>query len=286
MKHVIFSADDFGMSVEVNEAIEEAHVKGVLSTASLMVAGPAAGDAIKRAKRLPSLKVGLHLVVIEGHATLPPCDIPELVGKDGIFPSQQLKMGIDYFFRQTIRRSLRAEIAAQFRAYKASGLPLDHANAHKHMHLHPTVGHMLINIGREYNLRAIRVPNEPAYPNYSETPIQMGDTALRYWTQILRFQIKKARMVTTNWCFGLAGSGHMTEKTVTKLLDNLPRGISEIYFHPATEKCAYLNHLMPDYEHQEEFSALCSPQIRNLINKKKIALVTWGNLLYQSHRRN
>ena len=66
MRRVIFSADDFGLTAAVNEAVERAHRDGILDQASLMVAGPAAADAIARARGMPSLRVGLHLVVIEG----------------------------------------------------------------------------------------------------------------------------------------------------------------------------------------------------------------------------
>ena len=43
----------------------------VLTAASLMVSAPAAADAIVRARRLPSLRVGLHLVLVEGRPVLP-----------------------------------------------------------------------------------------------------------------------------------------------------------------------------------------------------------------------
>ena len=49
MKRLIVTADDFGAAVEVNEAVERAHRGGILSAASLMVAGPAANDAVRRA---------------------------------------------------------------------------------------------------------------------------------------------------------------------------------------------------------------------------------------------
>jgi predicted glycoside hydrolase/deacetylase ChbG (UPF0249 family) len=74
MKRVIFSADDFGLTEGVNEAVERAHRDGILDQASLMVAGPAVEDAVRRARALPSLRVGLHLVVIEGPAVSPPAD--------------------------------------------------------------------------------------------------------------------------------------------------------------------------------------------------------------------
>jgi len=116
-KQVLISADDFGLSVEVNEAIEQAHRQGVLSTANLMIAGDAAEDAIQRAKRLPLLKVGLHLVVIEGPSALPHSEIPLLVNQNNLFPSEQLRMGIDYFFKKPIQHQLRKEIRAQLQAF-------------------------------------------------------------------------------------------------------------------------------------------------------------------------
>ncbi|QNT77852.1 hopanoid biosynthesis-associated protein HpnK [Entomobacter blattae] len=278
MKQAIFTADDFGMSVEINEAVEQAHREGILSTASLMVAGSAVEDAIKRAKKMPSLKVGLHLVTIEGPATLPPEEIPHLVNSDGVFSSEQFKLGINYFFKPAIRSALQAEIIAQFKAYAATGLPLDHANAHKHMHLHPTVGQILIETGKSYGLKAVRVPYEPSRPNYSCKKPSLADNCLQYWTKILRFQIKKAGMHTSDWCFGLAATGQMTTATITTLLDNLPEGLSEIYFHPATAKNAYLTAVMPDYRHHEELEALCSKEIKELLIRKKITPTTWSNL--------
>src|SRR5580698_3553565 len=98
MKRVIFSADDFGLTETVNEAVERAHRDGILDQASLMVAGAAAEDAVRRARALPSLRVGLHLVVIEGPAVLAPADIPGLVDATGQFPSDQLLLGLRYFF--------------------------------------------------------------------------------------------------------------------------------------------------------------------------------------------
>ncbi len=144
MREVVFSADDFGLTPAVNEAVERAHRDGILDQASLMVAGAAAGDAVRRARAMPSLKVGLHLVVIEGPAVSPAADIPLLVDGSGRFPSDQAALGLRYFFSPEARRQLAREIRAQFAAFAATGLRLDHANAHKHMHLHPTVGRMMI----------------------------------------------------------------------------------------------------------------------------------------------
>jgi len=265
MNRVTFSADDFGLTESVNEAVERAHRDGILQAASLMVAGPAAADAVRRARALPSLRVGLHLVAIEGPAVLPPRAIPDLVDAEGQFPSDQLRLGIDYFFRPKIRRQLAAEIRAQFAAFAATGLTLDHANAHKHMHLHPTVGRLMLDIGREFGLTTIRVPAEPpAVLKRCGTRPGLGDRALYAWTRLLRRQAHARGVRVNDHCFGLAWSGHMTADRVRRLLAELPDGDSELYFHPATHRDAVLQHLMPDYEHEAEFAVLMD---RTLLNR-------------------
>ena len=257
MQRVIFTADDFGLSEGVNEAVERAHRDGVLHAASLMVAGPAAADAMRRARALPDLRVGLHLVVIEGPAVLPPAAIPDLVDAEGWFPADQLRLGINYFARPRVRRQLAAEIRAQFAAFAATGLTLAHADAHKHMHLHPTVGRLMLDIGREFGLSRVRVPAEPpAVLARCGTWVGLGSHAVYHGTRMLRRQVRAAGMTTTDHCFGIAWSGHMTVERVRRLLAELPDGESEIYLHPAVARDATLRRLMPAYEHEAELAAL------------------------------
>ena len=257
MRRVILSADDFGLSEGVNEAVERACRDGWLSTASLMVAGPAAADAVRRARRLPQLRVGLHLVVIEGPAAGP---APGLVGPDRQFPSDQLRLGINYFFRPGVRRRLLAEIRAQFAAFSATGLRLDHANAHKHMHLHPTVGRMLLRVGAEHRLPAVRVPAEPpSAMRACGAASSLGDRVLYAGTRLLRAQARRAGVRVNDHAFGIAWSGHMTTDRVVRLAAHLPPGLSEIYFHPASRRDDRLARLMPDYEHEAELATLLDP---------------------------
>ena len=260
MSRVTLTADDFGLSEAVNEAVEQAHRDGVLTAASLMVAGPAAADAIARARRLPNLKIGLHLVVIEGPAILPPAKIPALVDATGWFPSNQLSLGLRYFFLPHVRRQLEAEITAQFEAFAATGLKLAHADAHKHMHLHPTVARLLIAAGRHHGLRRVRVPAEP--PEIMARLGTQASRALYTWSRLLRAQLRHAGLATPDAVFGLAWSGGMTTDRVRRLLEMLPPGDIELYFHPAARRDALLDTLMPTYDHQGELAALLDPGIR------------------------
>ena len=266
MKRVIICADDFGLTESVNNAIERAYRDGILQAASLMVAAPAADHAIAIARANSGLRVGLHLVVIEGPAMLTQRELPSLVNAYGQFPSDQLALGVKYFFNPSARRQLKLEIHAQFEAFARTGLTLDHANAHKHMHLHPTVGAQMLRIGRDFGLKRTRLPAEPP-GTMAQCGARMtfGDRILYRWTRLLRHQAKRAGVETNDHCFGLAWSGHMTAPRVKDLLTRLPDGESEIYFHPAARQDSTLRALMPGYEPEEELAALLDPEIAGLV---------------------
>ena len=260
MRRITLTADDFGLSEAGNEGVERAHREGVLDAASLMVAGPAAADAVARARRMPGLRVGLHLVAVEGPAVLPAGAIPDLVDGNGWFPSDQLLLGLRYFFLPWVRRQLAAEIRAQFAAFAATGLTLCHADAHKHMHLHPTVGRMLVAAGRAHGVRRVRVPAEP--PGVMAGLGAPGGRALHAWSRVLRAQVRRAGMGAPDAVFGLAWSGGMTAERVRRLLEAVREQDVELYFHPASRRDALLDRLMPGYDHEGELRALLDPGVR------------------------
>jgi chitin disaccharide deacetylase len=59
-KCLIVNADDFGASTGVNRGILECHTRGVVTSASLMVTGRAAREAVYLSRDHPELAVGLH----------------------------------------------------------------------------------------------------------------------------------------------------------------------------------------------------------------------------------
>jgi hopanoid biosynthesis associated protein HpnK len=263
--HLIVTADDFGLATEINEAVEWAYRSGILSAASLMVRGPAAADAVGRARVLPGLRVGLHLVLIEGQPALPPKLIPDLVDANGNLRTDMVRMAFELPLRPALRRQISAEIVAQFESYRATGLPLDHVNAHKHFHLHPMVGALVISIGRRYGMRALRVPLEPAASLHRVERQWPALSALLISScaKLLRSLARRAHLITPDAVFGLKWSGAMTTKRLTGIIANLPPGVVEIYTHPATSN-GFAGHAA-SYNYVEELAALTSEASREAL---------------------
>jgi hopanoid biosynthesis associated protein HpnK len=263
---LIITADDFGLHTSVNLAVERAHREGVLSAASLMAAAPAAADAIMRARTCPSLRVGLHLVLADGQAILPPDAIPDLVDAHGHFGERMAYDGARFFFLPRVRRQLAAEIHAQFKAFAASGLALDHVNTHKHFHLHPTILSLMIDIGRPFGLRAIRLPCETGMP-----------LLLKPWLALLRRKLAAAGIAHNDYMVGIEHSGKFDEAALLETLARLPgHGVVEIYLHPALISGAEVGASMPAYRHADEFAALISPRVRTALEQLRLRGIRLG----------
>jgi chitin disaccharide deacetylase len=224
-----------------------------------MVGAPAAADAVERARAIPSLRVGLHIVLVDGDPVTDPAHIPGLVLRDGRLRNDLGRLSAQIAVDSSLRRQITTEITAQFAAYRATGLPLDHVNAHRHFHLHPVVAASIVSIGRGFGMRALRIPVEPwriVTQIDPHTQRRIGRTVAPFaaW---LRRRIRRAGLTTADAVFGLAWSGAMTQRRLAALLDRLPAGLVEIYLHPAVTN-AFAG-AAPGYRYAEEFAALCDP---------------------------
>ena len=272
MRGLIVTADDFGAAPEVNEAVEIAHRTGILTSASLMVSGCAASDAVRRANRTESLRVGLHLVLVDGRPSSAPSLIPDLIGSDGRFRTDMATIGAEIFLLPRVRRQVATEIRAQFEAFRATGLSLDHVNAHKHFHLHPTISRLIVKIGRQFGMRAARVPAEPraVLSAIEPPPISPITYFISPWVAILRRRFRRAGLLVPENVFGLAWSGQMTAGRVAALVGHLPVGLNEIYLHPATRD--QFDGAVSGYGYAEELVALTAAGTVDAVRRTNVRL--------------
>jgi len=281
MRRLIVTADDFGLAIPVNEAVERAHLHGILSTASLMVAAPESADAVERAHHLPKLRVGLHVVLVNGRPALAPERVPDLVDSRGRFASNLFVAGVRYFFKPGVRRQLEAEIREQFRLFAQTGLALDHANAQNHMHVHPAIFSLIVKVGREFGLRAVRIPNEPFGPAWRATRSHFGSrfaqsVFLSPWLALMKRRLRAAGMIGNDYIFGMVDTGHMDARHLRAFIAQLPHGTSEIYSHPATARWPQAD--PPDADYAGEFTALIDPAVIGDLHASNVRPATFSDL--------
>lgn len=282
-RRLIVSADDFGMSPGVNAGILRAHREGILTDVGLMVNGLAVDEAVELARSNPTLGVGLHLTLAQGWATAPPAEIPLLVDRDGLFRMNPIWSGLRFFFLPGVRAQLRREIRAQLDKFRSTNLPLSHVDGHVTIHAHPTVLSILIECAPDYDIRAIRLPNEPLLPALRFDARHLGRklfeaTVFGALSRHARKRLARAGIAHPQRMFGLHQTGRISERYVLELLPQLPEGVSELYCHAALPDDECRRWRPGDYESEREVAALTSPRVRAEIERRGIELISYSAL--------
>lgn len=281
-RRLIVNADDFGISEAVNEAIIRAHREGVLTSASLMVTGEAAAQAVRLAKENPRLAVGIHLVAVMGRSVLPRAEIPSLVDEARNFSNNPTAAGLKYFFSPRARRELRREIAAQFARFHETGLRLSHVDGHLHLHVHPVIFNEALKQAIKYGAPRMRVPEEEralalGFDRSNRLQktfftIQFGGLA-RY----MKSKLRARGFTVPERVYGNLQSGQMNESYFLYMLDHLRAATNEIYFHPATYR---LDRALAAAEQQcqIEFETLLSERVKQRLAQSNIKLTNYVEL--------
>ncbi|MDD5656524.1 MAG: ChbG/HpnK family deacetylase [Elusimicrobia bacterium] len=268
-RRLIVNADDFGASVAVNEAVAAAFERGILRFASLMARGPAAEDAAARARAHPGLGVGVHLVFSR--------EAP------GIW-------GLRLLRDRKLRRGLRPLIESQIERCLALGVRPTHLDAHWNAHVHPLVFPEVAAAARRYGIPRVRWPGGefPASAAYAArdwrawaagSPVR-GDSPVPLLRQAPLAFVFAALGACLKWRapaatrgFGLLHSGLMTEDYVIWLLRRLPKGTTEVYFHPSSDPAtAVFGRPAEGHRSFTELQSLLSPRVRQVLAEERIEL--------------
>jgi hopanoid biosynthesis associated protein HpnK len=274
LKHIIVTADDFGQDPEVNRAVIQAYREGILTCASLMVTGPCAWQAVSLAKKQPGLRVGLHLVLVDGTSVLPHKEIPRLVNHARRFASRPEATGLRYFPSREIRRQLAAECEAQIQAFLKTGLEPDHLNSHHHLHMHPVVAAIITELARKYRIPAIRLPFQP--DGFLKIA-NIGMAALMLpWALLLRQRLRRCGVAHNRSLVGLYESGWMHEENWLRWIPRLKPGITEIFCHPG--KPSGGAPCPSSCGRYAEFCALTSKKVIHKLTCERVVLTTYSDM--------
>ena len=269
-KRLVVNADDFGFTRDVNEGIVEAHLKGILTSTTLMANGAAFEHALRLAERTPSLDIGCHLVLIGGRSLLPPhaplpSSVPQLLAR---IAARQIH--------------IHDEMAAQVRRIIAAGIRPTHLDTHKHTHLAPPVLAALARIGREFDIRWVRRPFDlPRTAARGAAPWVLRLTSDGLGALRRRFHrvLASHGCLTTDHFAGFQLTGRLRTPELVRLIRSLPEGLTEFMCHPG--RCgAELRRARTRLKdsREAELAALTAPETRAALEECGVELVSYCSL--------
>ena len=267
---LLVTGDDLGASQAVNASIVRCHRQGILTNASLMVAEPAAAEAVALVKELPGLGTGLHIVLCDGAAASPPRAIPDLADAQGRLPSSALRAGLrDWVQRRQLRGQLEYEVRTQFERYAKTGLSFDHVDGHHHLHMHPVVFEIVQRCMEEHRVPCVRLMREPRVARSpGENPTKELLPAIfvalsRYHESRLPRGIR-----TANEVWGLRATGLLDSALLCRMVRRMRAGTLELFAHPREDTA----------QGRLEEQALCAPEVRQRIEEAGYELMSTRTL--------
>lgn len=236
-RFLVIVADDFGRSPAVNQAVAEAHDKGILTSASLMAGGASFDDAVGIARERKNLSAGLHVTLCDGRAVSPPSRIPDLVDDDGNFEKDPVKAWLKYS-KKGLRSQIETEVEAQFECLEKAGISPSHVDGHHHLQMHPVLFSIICREAAGRDVGWIRIPKEPLKVVVGMRSPLRGAMPFLEWAvfgPLGAYNAREARRcgvrVPDN-VYGLSRTGSVDEEYLLGILKMAAGPVDEIFTHP------------------------------------------------------
>ena len=275
--YAIVNADDFGLDSGINRGIVEAHCRGIVTSVSLMPTGDAFDEAIALAQKHGDLAVGVHLTLVEGRPVLPTEKIPSLVTADGGFVKTPWEFLKRWSAGQIRLGEVQQEVEAQVAKVADQGVRIDKLDSHMHLHLLPGIFQTVVEVGRKHQIKGIRLPREEfRWRGLGCTAGSAKQIVLRCLSFLQARCVRSAGLFCPDSLCGIAESGQMTERALLRTLSSLKPGVTEVMVHPGYRDAGMerwpLSHR---YRREKELAALTSWQVKELVKRLQIELVSY-----------
>lgn len=269
---LVFNADDLGLHPRIDEGIFRAREEGVLTSATVLVTGRTARQAIERASAL-GLGLGVHLCLTTHLAPAAKASDVRWVAPGGRFRKDWAELSVAWLSGLIPRDEVALEFEAQLGRARALGARVDHLDTHQHLHLLPGLASIVEGLAAREGL-PVRWPNERPQLRWIARPGRAVKTALL--SSLARARPTPRAKRVRAW--GVFESGQLTTARLARLIERLPDGDHEVVLHPGLAPGVVPEDPSWRYDWEAELAALTSPAVRDAVSRRSAELVTYAQL--------
>lgn len=236
----------------MNSGTLEAHLFGIVTSATVMVLEPAAEEGVSEAsRRAPNLSFGLHFVLTGGGLPASSLErVPSLL-VGGRFPRDAAALPRK-LAEDEVSRELEAQI---FLFEKMTGRPPTHLDSHHHSALHPSIQPVFAEAARVRRI-PVRASSDAARASLRAAGVRTPD-----------------RFVDAFY-----GDGASAETLSAILRSVADEKTTELMCHPGRADERLLSGSTYAREREREIALLCDPEVRTIVTQQGIELVSFCDL--------
>lgn len=212
-------ADDAGLALSHNRAIQDGMLKGSISSCSLMVPTPWFYEMADFCLAHPELDYGIHLTLTGEWKCYPfrplcaPEKIPTLVTSKGYFHPNR-----EPFHSTVSSKEVYLELKSQIQFALALGLKPTHLDSHMYVvGLRQDLLNVYEQLGKEFGLPILYSSSLSGYAGAKQSPLTLNQPD---WEHIY-----------------MANFDHFEKEGLSafydEVIDHLPEGLSQLLIHPA-----------------------------------------------------
>ncbi len=267
-RRITLHADDLGMNPAVTAGIFQGFEQGLLTSTSLLSNAPDAARALDGWRQLESRReqgslasraprerlhdpaqpfdLGIHLNLTQGRPLTGPRYPAELLAADGRFP------GVFGLFNRLRRRgaavaaAIEEELACQVQFMLDRGHRPTHLNGHQYIEMLPVVGGVVESLLERFQIRVIRVAQEPSWrPSFTWPGISTSQWLIgglkKLFAGRFRQRMLGKQMLFADVFFGTMTAGTTSLETIRAFLSTIRDfQLAEIGLHPSAKPDATL----------------------------------------------
>jgi len=237
---IVVNADDLGVSRGATLGIVQAHLDGVVTSASLTPSGVDYQNAAATIRRdCPGLGIGLHFTLSAGKPVSSPADVPLLVDENGFFKWEFVSLfrTLGLKMHAELLGQIEIELEAQIQQLILDGVQPDHINSERHVHLIPGIFEKVVSAAKRHGIPYVRAGLDCSMrlvrPRHFGPAVLRGGIiklALLQWlTRLNRRRNKNLASCDNFASYILTGRLDMM---LAEILQDPPEGTTEIMVHP------------------------------------------------------
>ncbi|MFW5980856.1 MAG: polysaccharide deacetylase family protein [Halanaerobiaceae bacterium] len=278
-RYLIINADDFGMSHSTNKAILKLFKEGFVTSTSLMPTCPWFKEAITLCEEYKEIDVGVHLTFTsewkyyKWRPLTTNKSVYSLVNEEGYLPASSKEVE-----KNAGRKEIKEEVKNQINIFYHNQVVPTSIDNHMGSLYGLVTGRSFLdivfdfcqkhNLPFRYPVNIDNIRRENVSPEVIKGHEKIIQLAAQKDISLIDYLISLERAKDYN----------SLKKIMINKLKDLKEGITEIYLHPAIAN-EELKSITDNWQQRQfEFELLLDDDIKNIIKKENINLISWSEV--------